>query len=54
MAKNNRKEQVIVNEIVGRFLDGKVEQGFKRSSYIRALILAAMREELNHVKKVKK
>jgi hypothetical protein len=47
MKKNVRKEQVLVDETIRKFLDNKVEQGFKRSSYIRSLILKAMMNEKN-------
>lgn len=45
MAGNKRKEQVLIGRNLERFLDGKVRQGFKRSSYIRSLIQEAMRKE---------
>lgn len=40
-----RKEQVIVDEHIAKFLDYKVKNGFKRSSYIRYLIEGAMKAE---------
>lgn len=45
MQSKKRKEQVIVDTTIGKFLDGKVKKGFKRSSYIRHLIVEAMKKE---------
>jgi hypothetical protein len=45
MSGLKRKEQVIVDEAIVKFLDAKVKKGFKRSSYIRHLIYQAMKEE---------
>ncbi|MDE1871186.1 MAG: hypothetical protein KGI06_03020 [Candidatus Micrarchaeota archaeon] len=41
-----KKEQVVINDKIAEFLEGKVKQGFKKSSYIRSLIEEAMKRDV--------